>query len=78
MSAGGDSSALGMGGNREMVEEVHKVEEELRRRYVLASFNPETHPHYVESLLTLLMQITHWVHIFTRHSPARIRRAEGV
>ena len=32
MSAGGDTSALGGGGNREMVEEVHKVEEELRRR----------------------------------------------
>lgn len=32
MSAGGDTSALGAGGNREMVEEVHKVEEELRRR----------------------------------------------
>ena len=33
MSAGGDTSALGMGGNRELVEEVHKVEDELRRRY---------------------------------------------
>jgi len=32
MSAGGDTSALGMGGNRELVEEVHKVEDELRRR----------------------------------------------
>ncbi|PPJ59400.1 hypothetical protein CBER1_06899 [Cercospora berteroae] len=32
MSAGGDTSALGLGGNRELVEEVHKVEEELRRR----------------------------------------------
>nr|OQO31579.1 DNA replication licensing factor mcm5 [Rachicladosporium sp. CCFEE 5018] len=32
MSAGGDASALGMQGNRELVEEVHKVEEELRRR----------------------------------------------
>lgn len=32
MSAGGDTSALGASGNREMVEEVHKVEEELRRR----------------------------------------------
>lgn len=32
MSAGGDTSALGGGGNRELVEEVHKVEEELRRR----------------------------------------------
>jgi DNA replication licensing factor MCM5 len=32
MSTGGDTSALGGGGNREMVEEVHKVEEELRRR----------------------------------------------
>ncbi|KAM0707822.1 hypothetical protein Q7P35_004471 [Cladosporium inversicolor] len=32
MSAGGDTSAPGAGGNREMVEEVHKVEEELRRR----------------------------------------------
>jgi DNA replication licensing factor MCM5 len=32
MSAGGDTSALGGGGNREMVEEIHKVEEELRRR----------------------------------------------
>lgn len=35
MSAGGDTSALGMGGNRELVEEVHKVEEELRRRYAV-------------------------------------------
>lgn len=34
MSAGGDTSALGMGGNRELVEEVHKVEDELRRRCV--------------------------------------------
>jgi DNA replication licensing factor MCM5 len=34
MSAGGDTSALGMGGNRELVEEVHRVEDELRRRYV--------------------------------------------
>lgn len=34
MSAGGDTSALGMGGNRELVEEVHKVEDELRRRSV--------------------------------------------
>ena len=33
MSAGGDTSALGMGGNRELVEEIHKVEDELRRRY---------------------------------------------
>jgi len=32
MSAGGDTSALGINGNRELVEEVHKVEEELRRR----------------------------------------------
>lgn len=32
MSAGGDTSALGLGGNRGLVEEVHKVEEELRRR----------------------------------------------
>jgi len=34
MSAGGETSALGMAGsqNRELVEEVHKVEEELRRR----------------------------------------------
>lgn len=32
MSAGGDTSALGLGGNRELVEEVHKVEEEVRRR----------------------------------------------
>ncbi|KAF1822799.1 DNA replication licensing factor mcm5 [Dissoconium aciculare CBS 342.82] len=32
MSAGGDTAALGLGGNRELVEEVHKVEEELRRR----------------------------------------------
>lgn len=34
MSAGGDTSALGMGGNRELVEQVHKVEDELRRRCV--------------------------------------------
>lgn len=34
MSAGGDTSVLGMGGNRELVEEVHKVEDELRRRWV--------------------------------------------
>ena len=32
MSAGGETGALGMGGNRELVEEVHKVEDELRRR----------------------------------------------
>ncbi|KAH9831089.1 DNA replication licensing factor mcm5 [Teratosphaeria destructans] len=32
MSAGGDTSALGASGNRELVEEVHKVEEGLRRR----------------------------------------------
>ena len=38
MSAGGDTSALGMMGNREMVEEVHKVEEELRRRCVIHQF----------------------------------------
>ncbi|KAK0264741.1 minichromosome maintenance protein 5 [Friedmanniomyces endolithicus] len=44
MSAGGDSSALGMGGNREMVEEVHKVEEELRRRLPIG---------YTSSLATL-------------------------
>ena len=34
MSAGGNPSAQGMSGNRELVEEVHKVEEELRRRCV--------------------------------------------
>lgn len=34
MSAGGDTSALGMGGNRELVEEIHKVEDELKRRQV--------------------------------------------
>jgi DNA replication licensing factor MCM5 len=36
MSAGGDTAALGLGGNRELVEEVHKVEEELRRRFVIS------------------------------------------
>ncbi|KXT15349.1 hypothetical protein AC579_10432 [Pseudocercospora musae] len=44
MSAGGDTSALGMGGNRELVEEVHKVEEELRRRLPIG---------YTSSLATL-------------------------
>ncbi|KAK5112288.1 hypothetical protein LTR85_011560 [Meristemomyces frigidus] len=44
MSAGGDTSALGSGGNREMVEEVHKVEEELRRRLPIG---------YTSSLATL-------------------------
>ncbi len=34
MSAGGSEGTGGLGVNREMVEEVHKVEEELRRRYV--------------------------------------------
>ena len=44
MSAGGDTSALGMTGNRELVEEVHKVEEELRRRLPIG---------YTSSLATL-------------------------
>ena len=44
MSAGGDTSALGMGGNRELVEEVHKVEDELRRRYVFPFSHSLTHP----------------------------------
>ncbi|KAK4621576.1 DNA replication licensing factor mcm5 [Fulvia fulva] len=44
MSAGGDTSALGMGGNRELVEEVHKVEDELRRRLPIG---------YTSSLATL-------------------------
>ncbi|CAK3839429.1 DNA replication licensing factor mcm5 [Lecanosticta acicola] len=44
MSAGGDRSAVGMGGNRELVEEVHKVEEELRRRLPIG---------YTSSLATL-------------------------
>ncbi|KAK4565751.1 minichromosome maintenance protein 5 [Recurvomyces mirabilis] len=44
MSAGGDMSAAGLSGNREMVEEVHKVEEELRRRLPIG---------YTSSLQTL-------------------------
>ncbi|KAF2725150.1 putative cell division control protein nda4 [Polychaeton citri CBS 116435] len=44
MSAGGDTSALGTTGNREMVEEIHKVEEELRRRLPIG---------YTSSLATL-------------------------
>ncbi|KAK5747202.1 minichromosome maintenance protein 5 [Elasticomyces elasticus] len=44
MSAGGDTTALGGGGNRELVEEVHKVEEALRRRLPIG---------YTSSLATL-------------------------
>ncbi|KAK3686788.1 minichromosome maintenance protein 5 [Vermiconidia calcicola] len=44
MSAGGDTSALGMGGNKQLVEEVHKVEDELRRRLPIG---------YTSSLATL-------------------------
>ena len=86
MSAGGDTSALGMGGNREMVEEVHKVEEELRRRYVLdpqLSSHPTLLP--INSLdVTLLgalanevdAQVTNRLYILPRHPPPRIRRAQ--
>lgn len=44
LSAGGDTSALGNSGNRELVEEVHKVEDELRRRLPVG---------YTSSLATL-------------------------
>ena len=44
MSAGGDTAALGLGGNRALADEVHKVEDELRRRLPVG---------YTSSLATL-------------------------
>jgi DNA replication licensing factor MCM5 len=62
MSAGGDTSTLGLSGNRELVEEVHKVEEELRRRYVWFLLGRSDDLQYADAP----WQVTDWLYVVSR------------